>query len=167
MNRQTVVIKKIRENFGSLEDIWLFGQIFFLVTTLPVMLRLFSLPRLMELFTPRDSKDYESSEIEELKYKVIRFTDYILSRKYVKGKNTCLRRSLVLYHFLRKSGTNVHLCFGVRYNEMQPLSSAQRKLEGHAWLLYHGEIFLERNAETTKTYKMTYCFPEVASKSLI
>ena len=157
-------MKKIRENFSSFEDVWFFTQIFFLVTLLPVMLKLFSLPRLMKMFTPRDLKVYESFDIEELKCKVIKFTDYVLSRKYVKGKNICLRRSLVLYYFLRKLGNNVTICFGVRYNEMQPLSSTQKKLEGHAWLLYHGEIFLERNAEATKTYKMTYSFPKVGKQ---
>ncbi len=160
MNRQAVVMKKIRENFGSFEDIWLFSQIFFLVTTLPLILRLFSLPRLMELFTPRVLKVYESFDAEELKYKVVKFTDYVLSRKYLKCNNTCLRRSLVLYYFLRKSGINVHVCFGVRYNDVQPASQTQKKLKGHAWLLHKGEIFLEKNIEETKTYKLTYCFPE-------
>ena len=161
MNRQAVDMKKIRENFGSFEDIWLFSQIFFLVTTLPVMLRLFSLPRLMKLFTPRVLKVYESSDIEELKYKVVKFTDYVLSRKYLKCKNTCLRRSLVLYYFLRKLGINVTICFGVRYGDKLPGREARKKLKGHAWLLHKGEIFLEKNIEETKTYKMTYSFPEI------
>ncbi len=114
----------------------------------------------MKLFTPRDLKVYESFDIEELKYKIIKFTDYVLSRKYLRCKNTCLRRSLVLYYFLRKFGINVTICFGVRYTEMQPASHTQKKLDGHAWLLYNGEIFLERNAKVTKHFKMTYSLPE-------
>jgi hypothetical protein len=153
-------MKKIRENFSTVEDVWFFTQILFLVTILPLMLRLFSLPKLMKMFTPRDLKVYESFDIEELKCKVIKFTDYVLSRKYLRCKNTCLRRSLVLYYFLRKFGINVTMRFGVRYNEMQPASHTQKKLDGHAWLLYNREIFLERNAKVTKNFKMTYSFPE-------
>ncbi|MDR4497684.1 MAG: lasso peptide biosynthesis B2 protein [Candidatus Scalindua sp.] len=153
-------MKKIRENFRTFEDIWIFMQILFFIMTLPLVLRFFSLPGLMRAFTPRILKIDNSLDIQEFKDKVVRFTDYVLSRKYVKGKNTCLRRSLVLYYFLRKFGINVTICFGVRYSEVQPSSHTQKKLEGHAWLLYKGKIFLERNAEATKIYKMTYSFPE-------
>lgn len=95
-----------------------------------------------------------------MKDKIVKFTDYILRHNLWTDKNTCLRRSLVLYHFLRKSGINVFVCFGVRYNERLSDREAKKKLEGHAWLLYHGDIFLERNAEVTETYTMTYCFPD-------
>ncbi len=166
MDRPDCVMKRIRENFRSFEDICLFSQIFFLVTTLPVVLKLFSLPRFMKLFTPRSMNVYEGFDMEESKSKVIKFTDYVLSRKYLMYKNICLRRSLVLYYFLRKLGVNVNICFGVRYNKRQPVVSTHKKLEGHAWLLYNGEIFLERNTEATKTYKMVYTFPEDRAENL-
>ena len=48
----------------------------------------------------------------------------------------------------------------MRYNE--GLTNAEiKKLEGHAWLLYNGTVFLEKNTEIAKTYKITYCFPEM------
>ena len=158
------MVRKIMSNFKSFEEIWLFGQIIFLVTTLPVVLRLLSLPKFMKLFTPRNLKVYDSFDTEGLKYKVVKFTDYVLGRKYLICKNTCLRRSLVLYHFLRKFGIDVNICFGVRYNDKLPAGEAGKKLEGHAWLLYKEEVFLEKNVEETKTYKTTYCFPEIKSK---
>lgn len=92
--------------------------------------------------------------------RIVKFTDYILSRNLWIYRGTCLKRSLVLYHFLRKSGINVHLCFGVRHNGRLPDREAEKKLEGHAWLLYRGEIFLERNAAMTRTYAVTYCYPD-------
>jgi hypothetical protein len=218
-------IRKIRDNFSSFEDIWLFIRIFFLVTALPAMVRFLSLPKLMNVLTHRDSKVYQNLEIEKSKdtkefisktsflsfpllsspcrglvgnpsdllgivkndpgragmtsgqaamteietgcgftydliSKIVKFTDYILSRNFWIYRNTCLKRSLVLYHFLRGLGINVHICFGVRYNGMSPNKEAEKKLEGHAWLLYNGDIFLERNTESTKAYKMTYCFPD-------
>ncbi len=159
MDKKFGYLKKIRENFRSFEDIWLFCQVLILVTTLPIMLRVLSLPKLMKFFTPRSIKVYERLEIEKLKYKLIKFTDYVLSRKYLMCKNTCLRRSLVLYHFLCKFGIDVTLCIGVRYKEMQLASSSQKELEGHAWLVNNGDIFLEKNEEITKSYKITYCYP--------
>lgn len=124
-----------------------------MIILLPVMLRVFSIPRLMSILTPRDLKVSRHLELEKLRAKIVKFTDYILSRNSLTSENTCLKRTLVLYHFLRKMGMDVQVCFGVKYE-------ARKKLEGHAWLLYHGDIFLERNTEVTKTYKQTYCFPD-------
>jgi hypothetical protein len=160
MNSQAGTLRKIRANFSSFEEIWLFIQIFLLVTVLPLMLKLLSFPRIMKVLTPRDLKVYRNLDLEKSKGKVVKFTDYILGRNSWMNKNTCLKRSLVLYHFLRKLGINVHICFGVRYKEKLADRESQKKLEGHAWLLYNGDIFLERNVEMAKTYKVTYCFPE-------
>lgn len=153
------MLKKFRANFRSFEELLLFTQIFFVIILLPVMLRLFSIPRLMSILTPRDLKVYQHLELEKLRAKAVKFTDYILSRNSMAGENTCLKRTLVFYHFLRKMGMDVQVCFGVKYDTLSD-SEAQRRLEGHAWLLYHGDIFLERNTEVTKTYKQTYCFPD-------
>ncbi|MGQ3685925.1 MAG: lasso peptide biosynthesis B2 protein [Candidatus Loosdrechtia sp.] len=160
MVNQTGILKKFRKNFCSFEEIWLFTQIFFSIIVLPIMLRLFTIPRLMRMLTPRNMKVYQDLEPKKLKTKAVKFTDYILSRNFLMSKNTCLKRSIVLYHFLRKLGIDVHICFGVRYNERLSDRETKKRLEGHAWLLYHGNIFLERNVEITKIYTLTYCFPE-------
>ncbi|MDR4504398.1 MAG: lasso peptide biosynthesis B2 protein [Candidatus Scalindua sp.] len=156
----------MRKNFKTVEDIWIFIQILFFITTLPLVLRFFSLPGLMRVFTPRTLKINKSSDSEEFQDKVVRFTDYVLSLKYFTGKNPCLKRSLVLYHLLRKSGMEVSLCLGVRFNRMLPAGSPQKRLEGHAWLLYKGRIFLEKNSEAVKSYKITYIFPEEERNSV-
>jgi len=91
---------------------------------------------------------------------IVKFTDYIFSRNFWIYRSTCLRRSLVLYHFLRKAGIDVQICFGVRYEEKSPNRDATKTFEGHAWLLYKGEIFLERNDDIVKAYTVTYRFPE-------
>lgn len=151
---------KFRKNFSSFEEMWLFIQIFCSLLVLPVMLRLFSIPRLMAIVTPRQLNRYKSQEVEKLKAKAVKFTDYLLGWHSPGCKNTCLKRSMVLYHFLRKVGIDVHICFGVRHNGRLSDRETKKRLEGHAWLLYHGNIFLERNVEITKTYTLTYCFPD-------
>ncbi len=159
------IARKIRSNFNSLEEILLFIQVFLLLTILPFLVKFLSVQRLMKVLTPRDVNAYKNRNIEKSKDKIVMFTDYILSRNFWIYKSTCLKRSLVLYQLLRKSGIDVHVCFGVRYNDKLPGRETRKKLEGHAWLLHNGEIFLEKNAEETKTYKMTYCFPEIKGKS--
>ena len=49
MNRQAVVMKKIRENFGSFEDIWLFSQIFFLSYDITCDVKAFLSPQIYEI----------------------------------------------------------------------------------------------------------------------
>lgn len=153
MGSQTGIMQKFRVNFTSFREVWLFIQIFFLVTLSPVALRLFSIPRLMRICTPRYLQVYEDRNRENLRAKAVKFTDYILGWNALRCRNTCLKRALVLYYFLRKWGMDVRVCFGVRY-------AAHKRLDGHAWLLYQGDIFLERNTERTKAYTQTYCFPD-------
>lgn len=151
------IIRKIKTNFSSFEEIELFIQIFLLVTILPLLVRFLSIPKLMKVLTPGGVKIYESHKQEKMKDKIVKFTDYILSRNLWIYRTICLKRSLVLYHFLRKIGITVHICFGVRL----PNKESKDKLEGHAWLLYYGDIYLEKNVEMTRSYKITYSFPEV------
>ncbi len=161
------IIRKIRSNFNSLDEILLFIQVFFLITILPLLIRLLTIPRLMKVLTSKELKVFKNPNLEESRNKILKYTDYILSRNLWIYKSTCLKRSFVLYHFLRKLGINVHICFGIRYNDELPDREAEKKLEGHAWLIYNGDIFLEKNADETKTYKMTYCFPERKKKLYI
>jgi hypothetical protein len=159
MNSPTATVRKIRKNFSSLQDVVLFMQMFSLVTVLPAMLKLLSIPRLMKLLTPRDMTTAKNFDADAVRDRIVKYADYILSRSFWIFKSTCLKRSLLLYHFLRRSGINVQICFGVRYKEDSPRKGSSKELEGHAWLLYKGEIFLERNAAMVREYTVTYCFP--------
>lgn len=161
MIRNRSFVRKIRANFNSFEEVGLFIRISLLITVLPFLVKLLSLSKLMEVLTPRDLKVCNSLSLEKTQDKIVKYTDYILGLNFWIYKTTCLKRSLVLYNFLRKFGINVHICFGVKYNEkLADREAPKKKLEGHAWLLYNGNIFLERNIEMAKTYKVTYCFPE-------
>jgi hypothetical protein len=154
------IARKIRNNFGSFEELGLFMRILLTVTLLPLLLMLFPLPRLMRLFTPEDLKVIKSTNRDKHRDKVVKFTDYILGLNFWTYKSTCLKRSLVLYHFLRKSGVNVHICFGVKYKKQSPLGETRKKLEGHAWLLYNGKVVLEKDVLQPQGYKAMYYFPE-------
>jgi hypothetical protein len=159
MNSPAATVRKIRENFSSLWDVLLFIRIIFLAAVLRAMLRLLSIPRLMKLLTPRTISDSRNPATDEVREKIVKYTDYIFGLNFWMFKNTCLRRSLVLYHFLRQAGIDVQICFGVRYKEDSQQEGSSKELEGHAWLLYKGDIFLERNAAMASEYTVTYCFP--------
>ncbi len=111
MGSQTGRRQKFRTNFYSFEEIWLFIQIFLLATVLPFLLKFLSLRRVMKTLAPRNFKVCKNMDMEKLKDKIVKFTDYILGRNFFVYKSTCLKRSLVLYHFLRKSGINLHNMF--------------------------------------------------------
>lgn len=118
-----------------------------------------SLPKLMNVLTPQGPKPHKDMDRERLEGKIVKYTDYILDHNFWIYRRTCLKRSLVLYHFLRRCGIDVHVCFGVRYNENMPNKKEGKNLEGHAWLLYKENIFLEKKADLTRTYRITYSFP--------
>lgn len=160
MSSKDGILKKFMENFSCFNEILLFIQILLLATILPAMLRLLSLPRLFKMLTPSDLKICNHQNIERRKDTIVKFTDYIFSRNFWIYKKTCLKRSLILYHFLRKLGIIVHVCFGVRYDEHFSDREAKRKLEAHAWLVYHGKTFLEKTTDFTESYKVIYCFPD-------
>jgi len=165
MNSRAMALDKIRENFSSFQELCMFIQMFFLITILPVMLRVFSLSTIMKVLTPGNPKPCKSPDIQQTQDRIVKYTDYILGRNFWIYKHICIKRALVLYHFLSRAGLGVHICFGVRYNRVLP-NEEDKKLEGHAWLLYKGDIFLEKDVEGAKTYKMTYCYPLENEQSL-
>jgi hypothetical protein len=54
---------------------------------------------------------------------------------------------------------DIHICFGVRLKKNVAAHEKQKGLEGHAWLINNGRIFLERNPDIGRIYTVTYCFP--------
>ena len=157
----SIILKKIRDNFNSFSEVLLFFKIIILILLLPIFFKLFSLQKIIKLFTPTDSDVSKRANTKITKDKLVKFTDYILNKNIKTRDNSCLKRSLILYHFLRKMGINVSICFGVKYNEHSNEKDKKNMLTGHAWLTYNGKIFLERNEQLTKTYKTTYSFPKV------
>ena len=153
------MIHKFKKNFRSPDDLWLFIRIFGLITLLPIMVKCLSIPTLMRTLTPGAKKLGLSPDIDYLIEKIVKYTDYILGYNWLVYKQTCLKRSLVLYHFLRKYGIEVHICLGVKRGESSPEVDSEKILQGHAWLTYNGDIFLEKNSLGAHNFKTTFCFP--------
>jgi hypothetical protein len=153
------MIEKFKKNFRSFGDLWLFMRIFGLITLLPVMIKYLSIPSLLKTLTPVGNKSGQNLNIDSLIEMIVKYTDYILGYNWLFYKKTCLTRSLVLYHFLRKFGIEVHICLGVKKGESLRETDSEKILQGHAWLTYNGNIFLEKNSLGAHSFKTTYCFP--------
>jgi hypothetical protein len=153
------MIEKFKKNFRSPGDLWLFIRIFGLITLLPVMVRFLSIPTILKTLTPGGKKSVQSLNVDSLIEKIVKYTDYILGFNWLVYKKTCLARSLVLYHFLRKHGIEVHICLGVKKGESLGEVDSEKILQGHAWLKYDGNTFLEKNSLDAQNFKTTFCFP--------
>ena len=158
-SRMSRDIRKLKDNFGSIAEVWLFIRILLLLTALPGMIRLLSFGRVLNVLTFRPLGTQRHVDPQRSRERIVKFTDYILSRNFWIYRESCLKRSLVLYYFLREIGMDIHICFGIKYRKNLS-KRGSKKLDGHAWLLYDGEPFLERNTELTKSYTLTYCFPD-------
>jgi len=66
--------------------------------------------------------------------KIVRFANFATSRNGFSGKSTCLKRSLLLYHFLGKAGMDIEINLGVK---------KANGLQGHSWLTSGGKVFLD------------------------
>jgi hypothetical protein len=155
-------IRTIQSVIDSREDVLLFLQIFLLATVLPLLVKILSIPGLMKIITPRNPKSGIIIDLDGIRGKIEKYTDYILGIDCWIYKVSCLKRSLLLYSFLRKYGINVSVCFGVKYKKELSGGTNEKQVDGHAWLLYKGDIYLEKNIHVTKTYTMTYCYPGIS-----
>lgn len=125
---------KLRDKIRQLQnpaDFWLFIRIAGLTLIMPLLLRWLRLPTLLKILTPSEGVSQKKKEQIE---KIVLFTGFILGSRIV-GKKTCLKRSLVLYHFLRRAGVDVEIDLGIAKNDTE--------LIGHSWLTYNGLPYLE------------------------
>ncbi len=88
--------------------------------------------------------------------RVAAWIDHLLRRLPWPWRHTCLRRSAVLYHLLRRGGRPVELCVGVRRDPGDALAA-------HAWLTLDGQPYLESGPESQHEFAIIARFPEVAA----
>jgi hypothetical protein len=81
----------------------------------------------------------------------------ILRRLPPPWRYTCLRRSVVLYHLLRRAGRDISLYIGVR-------KSGGGALQAHAWLVRDGAPYLEPDRDEHRAFSVIATFPETATR---
>jgi hypothetical protein len=153
-------VRKFSSNFHSMRDVWLFFQVCLLATLVPLLLRLLSIPTLLNLLTPKDLGSPIHCNKNDFPQKLAKYLDYILNRRFWIYRPNCLRRSLVLYYFLRNSDFDVQIYFGARFTPNTTEQPQQNQLAGHAWLVYQGHPYLESSGELVNNkFVVTYRFP--------
>jgi len=137
----------------NIRSMTLFFKIGLLVIALPVMTKVFTLPKLMKVLTPGKRKEtFAQDEIDH----IIKITDLILNQRFFIFHPTCLKKSLVLYHFLNKHGLKVVMNFGVKKDKKSD------KLDGHGWLTLDDKPFLE-SYNPLDFFKVVYSYPQKSS----
>jgi hypothetical protein len=81
------------------------------------------------------------------------WVDRILRRLGGPWRYTCLRRSAVLYHLLRRAGRPVELWLGVRRDHTGALGA-------HAWLVKEGKPYLEPEPSRPASHTVIARFPD-------
>ena len=81
------------------------------------------------------------------------FVSQVLRRLPAPWRYTCLRRSVVLYHLLRRAGRAVSLTIGVR-------KGGAGDLQAHAWLVLDGVPYLEPDRDEHRAFAVVASFPE-------
>ena len=114
-------------------DLWLFWRIFFFAAAVPALLRL-RLPTLEVLLEPKKTQQPGDRGTPRAE-KIIDYVDAAVRVGHPLVRRSCLTRGLTAYHFLRQTGLDVSLAFGI--------GRIEGALTGHCWLVKDGEPYLE------------------------
>lgn len=143
LRRSAVVLRGLR--FAE----WvLLLEMMSLLGTLIVLQRRLPLPELMARFDSKPARSWPGPmEPKSLTRLVSRLVRVILRDHY------CMKRSIIIFHYLRKWGYDARLRFGV--------AKEDGTLQGHAWVELDGEPLSER-PDPRRRYAVTYSYPAPA-----
>lgn len=129
-----------------LRDSLLAAQIIAWLVPVLILQNRVPLPRLVKFFEARGG----GSPRPERLMRARRLTDGLLHHLF--NGAFCMKRSLILFHFMTKWGVDGRIRFGVARNE------AGSGLKGHAWLEVDGEPWGED--KDVSGFKVMYSYPE-------
>lgn len=143
-----LVVATSRKSFSEPREALLLFRMAGWLAILSVAVKLFSLPRALELVSggPTKERDAGNSAIAE---QLARSIDLLLSADVLFIKPICWKRAAVLRRYLSKQGVATKIIFGVKPENKGTVS-------GHAWLESNGQPILEKSPPE---YVVTYIFP--------
>lgn len=116
-----------------------------LLALLTVGQRFLPLPRLIRLF---DARPRPAARLRLDPARLVWMADGVLRRCY--RDRYCMKRALLLFHFLRKWGHPARIHFGIR--------KQNGVLAGHAWLSLDESVFAE-HTDPEAQFKEIYAYP--------
>lgn len=129
MNAKTTKMFKQSKNLKILLEMFAF------LAATPLLMRFYSLDQFLSLITP-SPKRHCNSNSQSTSSRINQLGSFLLKRDCLFLKKTCLKRSLLLYYFLRKNGIEVQIHFGVK--------KCGSYLAGHSWLTLKGNLFMDK-----------------------
>ncbi len=114
------------------------------------MLRLYGLEEMIRKITPLNTRgSYDTRKLSV-------FVNWWLFRDVAMFRPTCLKRSLILYRFLRESACPVRIHYGVK---KKPTGGH----EGHSWLSLDGKP-IPPDGDEAGEFRETFSFPREVNK---
>lgn len=129
MSAKTVGLLGQRQNLKLLLEMFAFAAV------MPILMKCLSLERILSMLTPCEKEQTQNISRASIK-RIVRLSLLLLNCNRLFLKNSCLKRSLLLYYFLRKHGVNVQIHFGIK--------RLDDRLSGHSWLTQDGNLFADR-----------------------
>ena len=134
-----------------MKNIVLFLRIFYYIMILPFLIHTKKIRELCKDFTPKRSRtNYQNN-------KIIRYTEFLVALRIPTFRNLCLKKSLILYKFLRENGVDVSINIGTRIDE-------KGKLRGHSWLTLDKKLFLS-DKKIPEKFELLYTFPHIGQNN--
>lgn len=129
MNAKTTALLRHPRN------VKIFLEMFAFAAVMPLLMKLYSLERVLGIITPRAKgrRNHASHARTEI---LVQLGVLLLKRNRLFLKNSCLKRSMLLYYFLRKHGVEVCIHFGVK--------KLDGYLAGHSWLTQNGTLLADK-----------------------
>lgn len=151
MRRTTrTLFRALRFFYRDLSSALLLVRMATWVVVLSLLIRVMSLPRVMNLIAPRVRRRVRSDEHPTLlQARLARLVDLLLGLNFWVFTRTCWKRAPVLHRYLALNGIETRIVFGVR-------QEGAGVLAGHAWLERGGQPLLE---SSPPEYTVTYSFP--------
>jgi len=122
----------------------------------PILIRICSLPRLLQFLTPVRGRQIRSNPLEmDQAVRIVIWVSHLRVFRLPIFPRLCLRQSLGLYRTLIRLGYPVEIHFGVHKNV--------KELRGHCWVTVQGKPVAERTP--TETFKPVYSYSSVQFRS--
>ncbi len=148
MRGVTTTIEKARKWIPTVSHFFLFLRVALWSLMVPLLLRTLSMDKLMKVLEPGKQKDHKE-DMQAAKFIDV-YVRKVLRLNPVNEGKICLKRSLVLYRFLRMYNIPARFMVGVK--------KEQGKLTGHAWIEIRGQHF--QDPLENANYTVTFSYPK-------
>jgi len=117
---------------GAIADLYLLMHIFLFAVSVPALLRL-NISRLQWVLEPDElPTPVDPARVQ----KITSYVKLLMNADMPFIRPGCLTRGITLYYFLKRSGVDLSLSFG--------LGKVEGQYVGHCWLTLNGTPYLER-----------------------